>query len=145
LAAVRYCHREITQGEIDREAAGAVQTGLDGDSDIGTLVRPYALTGGRTRPVVDVAIESLLAATPYGQARAEAGGGGTIDLHVLRLCQRRLQSLAEIAALSRLPLGVARVLVGDMIIAGLLALAGSSAPADSTDILSRVLSGLRSL
>lgn len=122
-----------------------MQTGLDDDADIGTLVRPYALTGGRTRPAVEVAIESLLAATPRGQERAAHGNGGTIDMHVLRLCQRRLQSLAEIAALSRLPLGVARVLVGDLIIAGLLALAGSSSPADSTDVLARVLSGLRAL
>ncbi len=122
-----------------------MQTGLDGDTDIGALVRPYALTGGRTRPAVDVSIESLLAATPHGQARAAAGNGGTIDMHVLRLCQRRLQSLAEIAALSRLPLGVARVLVGDMIIAGLLALAGTPSNGQSTDVLSRVLSGLRAL
>ena len=122
-----------------------MRTSLDGDADIGTLVRPYALTGGRTRPAVDVSIESLLTATPHGRARAAAGDGGTIDTQVLRLCQRRLQSLAEIAALSRLPLGVARVLVGDMILAGLLVLAGSSSLGDSTDVLSRVLSGLRAL
>ena len=122
-----------------------METGFDADADMGTLVRPYALTGGRTRPAVDVAIESLLAATPQGRARAAAGDGGAVDMHVLRLCQRRLQSLAEIAALSRLPLGVARVLVGDMIIAGSLALAGSSSQGHSTDVLGRVLSGLRAL
>jgi hypothetical protein len=56
--------------------------------------------------------------------------------------------LAEIAAYSRLPLGVARVLVADMIVDGLLSL-HSSAPKEGyterMDLLERVLSGLRKL
>jgi hypothetical protein len=56
--------------------------------------------------------------------------------------------LAEIAAYSRLPLGVARVLVADMVDDGLLSL-HSAAPrkgfTERMDLLERVLSGLRKL
>jgi len=120
-------------------------TGFLSDEDINLLVRPYALTGGRTRPQVDIAIEALVSTT----ARGWSGIGyqrGTADQHVLTLCKDRPLSLAEVAAQTRLPLGVARVLVGDLLTAGLVALASRTLTEGySVDVLSQVLSGLRKL
>jgi Protein of unknown function (DUF742) len=80
-------------------------------------VRPYVMTGGRTqtRGGPDLSLESLVVATPegrYAHASFEAA-------QVLRLCEQS-QSVAEVSAHLRLPLGVARVLVADLIAAGLL-------------------------
>ena len=40
-----------------------------GDEPTGALVRPYAVTGGRTRPRMDIAIEALVETTPQGSRR----------------------------------------------------------------------------
>ena len=42
-----------------------------GDEPTGALVRPYAVTGGRTRPRVDIAIEALVETTAEG---SQSGG-----------------------------------------------------------------------
>src|SRR5262245_35783184 len=88
------------------------------------LVRPYILTGGRTRPRVDLAIEALVATTRRGRSRLHDQADSSQHQHVLTLCDRRPLSLAEVAALTRLPLGVARVLVGDMVADGFVAVHG---------------------
>ena len=66
---------------------------------------------------------------------------------MLALCERRALSLAEVAAVTRLPLGVARILVSDLVSAGLVVLASHSvASSRSADVLERVLlCGLRKL
>jgi hypothetical protein len=120
-------------------------TGFLSDEHINILVRPYALTGGRTRPRVDIAIEALVATTPNGRS----GIGhqrGSADEHVLALCKDRPLSLAEIAAHTRLPFGVARVLVGDLLTAGLVMMAGRTfVDGRNADVLGQVLRGLRKL
>ena len=67
----------------------------------------------------------------------------------MTLCDGRLQSLAEISARMRLPLGVARVLVADMAADGLVAVYEPTSidgnDAVGTELLERVLSGLRKL
>jgi hypothetical protein len=72
--------------------------------------------------------------------------GSSADQRVLALCRNRPISLAEIAAHTRLPLGVARVLVGDLIAAGFVALASRTVEGShSPNVLGRVLNGLRNL
>jgi hypothetical protein len=119
--------------------------GFVSDEHINVLVRPYALTGGRTRPQVDIAIEALVATTLNGRS----GIGhqrGSADQHVLALCRDRPLSLAEIAAHTHLPFGVARVLVGDLLVAGLVAMAGRTfADSQSIDVLGQLLRGLHKL
>lgn len=107
------------------------------------IVRPYALTGGRTRPTRSYPIEALVTTdrvvldgyvrTPEERAIAE-------------LC-REARSVAEVAALVRLPLGVARVLIGDLVDRGVVKVHTTPAPeaGHSTDFLNRVLTGLRNL
>ncbi len=69
------------------------------------LVRPYAMTGGRTRPRYQLAIEALVSTTA-DPARLQ----GQLPEHqrICRLCQE-IKSVAEISALLSIPLGVARI------------------------------------
>jgi len=112
----------------------------------GALVRPYAVTRGRTEPQRNIPIEAVLVASQAAVQEARFAGHDKYRIAVL--CEPRAQSLAEIAARSRLPLGVARVLVADMVTDGLLSL-HSAAPREGfterMDLLERVLSGLRKL
>ncbi|WP_078867843.1 DUF742 domain-containing protein [Streptomyces sp. NRRL B-1322] len=82
------------------------------------LVRPYAMTGGRTRPRYQLAIEALVSTTA-DPARLQ----GQLPEHqrICRLCQE-IKSVAEISALLSIPLGVARILVADLAEAGLVAI-----------------------
>lgn len=112
----------------------------------GALVRPYAVTRGRTEPQRHIPIEAVLVASQAAVQEARFAGHDKYRIAVL--CEPRAQSLAEIAAYCRLPLGVARVLVADMVTDGLLSL-HSAAPkqgfTERMDLLERVLSGLRKL
>ncbi|MDH3705006.1 MAG: DUF742 domain-containing protein [Acidimicrobiia bacterium] len=109
-------------------------------------VRPYALTGGRTRSSTDLPLETIVRTTAHGANQ----------LHHLHHERRKIAdmgreplAIAEISAHLHVPLGVARVLVGDMVTEGLLMTA--QAPQTSPDarpdtsLLERVLHGLQSL
>lgn len=110
------------------------------------LVRPYAMTGGRTRPRYQLAIEALVHTTAVPQQLQ-----GQLPEHQ-RICQlcREIKSVAEISALLAIPLGVARILVADLAEAGLVAIhqpGGDENAGGQPDVtlLERVLSGLRKL
>jgi hypothetical protein len=121
------------------------------DEPTGALVRPYAVTRGRTRPRLDIALEALVETTVRGRSAGNGmGGQGREHQYIATLCDGRLQSLAEIAARMQLPLGVARVLIADMAADGLVAVYEPTSLEDSndavgTELLERVLSGLRRL
>ncbi|MGL4746056.1 MAG: DUF742 domain-containing protein [Dermatophilaceae bacterium] len=115
------------------------------DPGSGQLVRPYALTRGRTRAQMDIALEALVSATGSIPSPALPGGGGEARA-IMQACTFEMQSLAEISARLSLPLGVARVLVGDLAMAGALAVhAPGSVDGGETDLLERVLRGLHRL
>ncbi len=110
-------------------------------------VRPYVVTGGRTRPAarVDLPVEALVTTTPLGSATL---CGLVMEWRpVAQLCQDPL-SVAEVSAHLELPLGVARVLVADMAEAGLVTVdrgpPSGGAGVDAA-LLERVLQGLRTL
>ncbi|MFD8616116.1 DUF742 domain-containing protein [Streptomyces sp. NPDC059513] len=110
------------------------------------LVRPYAMTGGRTRPRYQLAIEALVSTTA-DPSRLQ----GQLPEHqrICRLCIE-IKSVAEISALLSIPLGVARILVADLAEAGLVAIhqpGGDETAGGQPDVtlLERVLSGLRKL
>jgi hypothetical protein len=123
----------------------------EGDEPTGALVRPYAVTRGRTRPRLEIALESLVETTVRGRSTSNREYGGSREQqYIAALCDGRLQSLAEIAARMQLPLGVARVLIADMAADGLVAIYeptsfDKSDDALGTELLERVLSGLRRL
>jgi hypothetical protein len=119
----------------------------DGRSDQQPLVRPYAMTGGRTRPRYQLAIEALVHTTAES---AQLQGQLPEHQRICRLCYE-IKSVAEISALLSIPLGVARILVADLAEAGLVAIhqpGGGDSGADGqpdVTLLERVLSGLRKL
>jgi hypothetical protein len=123
-------------------AAPRPRPGADGEKS--SLVRPYAVTGGRTQPRYKLQIEAMVATSSY-EAR---------DLSVLSPeCQailgfcRDWRSVAEISAVLRMPLGVARVLVADMAVEGLVRVhqIDHSHGGPDLNLLERVLSGLRKI
>jgi len=106
----------------------------------GVMVRPYVRTGGRTRPAVDLAIEALVST-----AACAPEPTGADHRAIAALCASP-RSVAEIAALLEIPLGVARVLVGDLAQDGGVVVHDTSGP-DGPDatLMQRVLDGLRRL
>ncbi|MFI5911013.1 DUF742 domain-containing protein [Dactylosporangium sp. NPDC051541] len=116
------------------------------DDPRGALVRPYAVTKGRTEPTQEIAIEALMLTMQRGvEASRYAGRDWQF---IAGLCADRPLSLAEIAASMRVPLGVARVVVADMITEGILTLHEPLEAGDTQErinVLERVLIGLRNL
>jgi Protein of unknown function (DUF742) len=114
--------------------------GAEDDGLGGVKVRPYVRTGGRTRPAVDLAIEALVSTAPGAPEPP-----GADHRAIAALCASP-RSVAEIAALLEIPLGVARVLVGDLAQDGGVVVHGTSGP-DGPDptLMQRVLDGLRRL
>jgi uncharacterized protein DUF742 len=104
-------------------------------------VRPYVYTRGRTRSSFELSMETLVSAALH-----VAPAGLTGEHHaVLGLC-REPRSVAEVAARMGVPLGVARVLVGDLAAAGAVAVhRGAGAAGPDLAMMERVLSGLRKL
>jgi hypothetical protein len=110
-----------------------------------SFVRPYAWTRGRTRPAYDLAVETLLSTTARGRDPQQV----TQYEHrmIADLCSEP-KSVAEVGALLSLPLGVARVLLGDMAAHGSIVVhetASSTGDAPDMALMERVLSGLRRL
>jgi hypothetical protein len=108
------------------------------------LVRPYAVTGGRTKPRYQLEIEAMVAAT-YHEPRDLS----LLDAEcraIVEFC-RDWQSVAEISAVLRMPLGVARILIADMAAEGLVRIHQLNPAQGGPDfkLLERVLSGLRRL
>jgi Protein of unknown function (DUF742) len=110
-------------------------------------VRPYALTGGRVRSSTELALETIVRVTPRG--RDGAVGLPTERREILGQCAEPT-SIAEVSAHLGLPLGVARVLVGDMVTDGFLDSHANPASAEEGSrpdlrLLERVLDGLQAL
>ncbi|MDN4483328.1 DUF742 domain-containing protein [Demequina lignilytica] len=82
------------------------------DEDEAYTVRPYAVTGGRVSAAsADLPMEALVEAT----TSTEALTGLTPEKKkILQLATGQYQSVAELSAHTRLPLGVVRVLVTDL-------------------------------
>ncbi|MVU76045.1 DUF742 domain-containing protein [Nocardia sp. ET3-3] len=110
-----------------------------GFTDDEQVVRPFMMTSGRTTPVVDgLRIETLVRATP-----ASLSAPLRFELErVVRLCQRP-HSIAEIGAALRVPIGVARVLVSDLVSAGHVSVGGTDEL--STAALERIRDLVRNL
>jgi Protein of unknown function (DUF742) len=133
----------MTETEIGSET----DPEIDGE-DRAAWARPYAWTAGRTQPRVELAVEAQVRATPRARSlpAQRANPGWTIT----QLC-RQPRSIAEIAAHLPAPLGVARVLVADLLHDGLVTIdatlsdvTGDTAEADERrELIERVLHGLR--
>ncbi|MGH3776708.1 MAG: DUF742 domain-containing protein [Pseudonocardiaceae bacterium] len=126
-------------------AVAKVADEWDEAEDFRLIVRPYTWTQGRTRPVQDLAVETLVSTSDVGR--------DVITTHsvehsaIAGLCAD-VRSVAEVAALLALPLGVARVLLADMIDTGLVHVHRNPAESGSSpgvSLMERVLAGLHEL
>lgn len=110
-----------------------------------SAVRPYAWTRGRTKSGLDLAIEALVSTSQ--RAKDQIGLLQVEHRAVAELCEQT-RSVAEVAALLSIPLGVARVVLGDMVGLNLVTVhqtASSAGNEPDLALMERVLSGLRRL
>lgn len=116
-------------------------------------VRPYSLTGGRTRFGHILLVETFVAALEAPAARKVLTDGGPAPRGlmpemraIVEIC-RRMRTVAEISALLKMPLGVVRVLLSDLADQGKIRVYGTGHGTGQPDraLLERVLSGLRRL
>ena len=117
-------------------------------------VRPYSLTGGRTRFGHVLLFETFVATTAAIEAPEERKELTSAPqsrvmpemVAIVELC-RRMRTVAEIAALLKMPLGVVRVLLSDLADQGKIRVYGTGHGPGQPDraLLERVLSGLRRL
>lgn len=124
------------------------------DADAGPLVRPYAMTGGRTRPsseafdlIAIVSVSDILEDIEEpAMVLLEAASLAPEHATILDLCRLPL-SVAEIASALDLPVAVVRILLSDLLERGLIEV---RRPAPITQlphegILKEVIDGLRAL
>jgi hypothetical protein len=108
------------------------------------IVRPYALTAGRTRAAVDLPLEATLRLDTSATRRAWADD---VQGRIIGVLDSR--SVAEVSALVQRPLGVVRVLLGDLVQQGYVhvqaTLTENSTDDERYDLLERTLRGLRAL
>ena len=113
------------------------------------VVRPYALTGGRTKARNALELETLISVKDNVAARLDAGAAVQFEHRSIMEECRTPRSVAEIAALLRVPIGVARVLISDAADAGLVTVHKTVSGNDDAEahlmLMERVLSGLRRL
>jgi len=103
-------------------------------------VRPYTMTRGRTtvrRPLLVETCVSAVGTVHPDTVREEARA-------VYRACGSRI-SIAELAVRLSMAVGVVRVLVGDLIDAGLVRVHASGHDLPPRQLLERVLHGLEQL
>jgi hypothetical protein len=130
---------------VDREGDPADGDDREDQGSTAAAVRPYTWTRGRTKSGFDLAIETLVSTSARGRAQVT-----TLPVEhraVAELCEQT-RSVAEVAALLPVPLGVARVLLGDMAGLGVVTVHQNASSAGNTPdlaLMERVLSGLRRL
>lgn len=115
------------------------------DDEAGPLVRMYAMTAGRTKSTSEKF--DLMAVV---QLSPSAGDGPTLppeQQRIMRLCQQRPATVADIASDSNLPVGVVRVLLRDLLEAGQIFVSRNTDTTQQPDqqILREVINGLRAL
>jgi Protein of unknown function (DUF742) len=111
-----------------------------------SLVRPYTLTAGRTDTSVDLPLEAPV--QTLQAALAHEWPPNDVRDKIIQLCIKS-PSVAEISAWLDVPLGVARVLVGDLVMSGYLrvhrTLTDHSTRDERRELIGRTLRGLKAL
>ncbi|GGZ28312.1 DUF742 domain-containing protein [Streptomyces nitrosporeus] len=119
------------------------------DAEAGPVVRPYAMTRGRTGSASRHRLDLIAIVVPEPEAD-DPGRDRTLSpehVEIVELCSDMPQSIAELASGLDLPVGVVRVLVGDLVEEQLVHVTRPVPPAELPDvnILREVINGLRAL
>ncbi|MGH3826980.1 MAG: DUF742 domain-containing protein [Pseudonocardiaceae bacterium] len=139
----RVRHLHLSEPAPEEWAADEWATDAGDESeDFRLAARPYTWTRGRTRPVADLAVETLVSTSDEGRDMSAICSAE--HAAIAELCAD-IRSVAEVAALLTLPLGVARVLLADMIDTGLVRVHRNPEGVPDLVMLERVLAGLQRL
>ncbi|WP_431041009.1 DUF742 domain-containing protein [Streptomyces sp. P1-3] len=119
------------------------------DDAAGPVVRPYAMTRGRTRSAAEGKLD-LIAVVVADRVERRSAPDQTLSPEHIEIVERSTDtplSVAELAAELDLPIGVIRVLIGDLLHAALIRVSRPVPPAELPDerILREVINGLRAL
>jgi hypothetical protein len=115
------------------------------DAEAGPVVRPYALTRGRTQANGGAAFGLIDVVVTTGERPPEHFRPGPEHRRILGFC-RRPTPVVDLTSEIDLPLGVVRVLLGDLMGEGMLRIASAQRqPVPDQRLLRMVLDGLESL
>jgi hypothetical protein len=116
------------------------------DRDAGPVVRPYAVTKGRTLPSHGASFGLIDLVTPSSRPPPEGTRLSPEHRRILVVSRRRAVTVVDLAADLDLPVGVIRVLLGDLSDRGLVAIRPAR-PGSAADVrlLKDVLDGLQAL
>lgn len=115
------------------------------DREAGPVVRPYAVTKGRTLPAGGASFGLIDEVVATGDQLSEDFRPGPEHRQILTLCHRPV-SIVDLTSEIDLPLGVVRVLLGDLAGAGMLRIIPSRKERiPDQRLLRMVLDGLESL
>lgn len=119
------------------------------DDEAGPVVRPYAMTRGRTISTAQDRLDliAVVVAEPHAHDPEADRTLSPEHVDIVKLCLQTPQSVAELAAGLDLPVGVVRVLIGDLVHTRLVHVTRPVPPAELPDesILRDVINGLRAL
>lgn len=120
------------------------QLAADDQPDDGGGVRAYAMTGGRAQASTHLEFETMLQTTGDGREALTAVRFERAD--ILRLCETNPQSVAELSALLKIPIGVVRVVASDLLADRFLeSFQPSLNVTDDVLLITRLIAGVRSL
>jgi hypothetical protein len=106
-------------------------------------IRPYALTGGRTKTRHHLLVETLISVTQYDSSLSDSLMPESKSLYEHA---RTRASVAELSVALDLPLGVVRVLVSDLAAQGAVFIHPTAyAYQNDPNVLERILDGLKRL
>jgi hypothetical protein len=112
------------------------------------VVRPYAVTGGRTEPAQGEMLDVVAVVVATGEPVSADDRMRQTPEHraILALCNRHV-TVADLAADTGLPVGVVRVLLADLTAQGAVTVAPRrpAGQRTETDVLQEILNGLRAL
>jgi Protein of unknown function (DUF742) len=114
------------------------------DEDAGPVARPYTVTGGRTRPRGERHFDLIDIVVATGAEPRRAFSPGPEHRRILGLCQRPTV-VADLTAAIGLPLGVVRVLLGDLLYEDLISVSRQAQRVTDRRLLQKVLDGLHAL
>ena len=149
-------------GGAGRSGGRSEQEWADEEAEQSQLVRPYTLTRGRTWHAESDAFDVIAQISAVEEEQQPEGGGPVLDAEdaqdaldaqdpeqqaILELVRQHPLSVAEVASRTDLPLGVVRILLGDLLDAGLITVSRPVPAAQLPDvrILREVIQGLRAL
>jgi hypothetical protein len=134
----------IDGADVGLGGVGAVDAddGDDAGFESGRLIRPYAMIGGRTLAETEIKLEAQIQART--RASHHLGAYRWEAAKVVELVQSPM-ALIEVAARLQIPIGVARVLVADLVSDGAVVLHVPEKTQSFASLLERVLDGVRNL